>query len=457
MNLFTKLINFFSSQKESKFRFLGLWGYYVLVFGSIILVLLIVWLEELERFHDLSSLKWIFASLFILTTLLLSVWNYNILLKARADEESKEEYIHLLEETQENLARAQRLVGLGTWEFDLITKQLIWSKEVFDIYGRDIRLGPPSYLEYYRSILPEERELFRKITSEQTEDGRKVYRVDHRAVQEDGSVRYVQGAGEVIFNQKGLPVHIYGTAIDITDRKTAERTLYERNIALENALEGIAQLDFSGRYLNINKAFAKIAGFCSEELLHQDWSKIIDHQELDYALKQYSIMLEKGRSELEITEIKEPNQIQYKLLTLVLVRDQYGEVIGPYCFLRDITAHKLASKALASANEELKLAAKKAYALAEAADAANKSKSEFLANMSHDIRTPMNGILGMSELLSDTSLTKDQQEYLNSIQTSGKALLTLLDDILDFSKIEAGKLVLEETYLDLKKIIQDII
>ncbi|MEI6414773.1 MAG: response regulator, partial [Pseudomonadota bacterium] len=93
----------------------------------------------------------------------------------------------------------------------------------------------------------------------------------------------------------------------------------------------------------------------------------------------------------------------------------------------------------------------------EVADSANQAKSHFLANMSHEIRTPMNAIIGLSGLgLGLPGLTSKLEDYLTKIQTSSKALLSILNDILDYSKVEAGRLELELQEFDLEVLLHNV-
>ncbi len=111
--------------------------------------------------------------------------------------------------------------------------------------------------------------------------------------------------------------------------------------------------------------------------------------------------------------------------------------------MRNITARKHTEAALLQAKES--------------AEAASQSKSAFLAIISHELRTPMNGVLGMTGLLLETSLDDEQREFVEIISQSGGNLLTIIDDILDFSKAEAGKIELEQTDFDLRHAVEDVL
>ena len=123
--------------------------------------------------------------------------------------------------------------------------------------------------------------------------------------------------------------------------------------------------------------------------------------------------------------------------------------------LEDLVRERTAQ--LSEANERLREEVVNHERARERAERASRSKSEFLATMSHEIRTPMNGMLGMLHVLANSDLSKQQESQLALVESSGEALLGILNDILDYSKIESGHLDLEETDFDLKRLVGGIL
>lgn len=135
-------------------------------------------------------------------------------------------------------------------------------------------------------------------------------------------------------------------------------------------------------------------------------------------------------------------QFDGEVITAKLINDE-GNPLGFMAHIRDVSLRLKQEQDLIDAKAQAELA--------------NKAKSEFLATMSHEIRTPMNGVLGTAQLLASEPLSERQSEYVDTLLSSGRLLLSVINDILDFSKIEAGQMSVEHEPFDVHKLCQNTI
>ncbi len=210
---------------------------------------------------------------------------------------------------------------------------------------------------------------------------------------------------------------------------------------VEQSSEAIWTMDRAGVVTSWNAGAAAMFGYSAEEAMEQPLK--LDQASAKEEEERMRRLLAGERFSYDAKAItKDQAQIDIQVAVAPLV-NEVNECIGTIGVARDVTQNKRSEEALRVARA--------------AAESASHAKSSFLARMSHEIRTPMNGVLGMTELLLETDLTGAQRKYAETVQTSGKNLLAIINDVLDFSKIEAGKLELELVDMDLRKVVEDVV
>ena len=273
---------------------------------------------------------------------------------------------------------------------------------------------------------------------------------EKRYIRKDGRVIWVRLNVIVLRADSNSPaVRFLSLAEDISSTKAAQEALSQSELRfrslIENALDMIAIIETSGKFVYLSPSVEKVLGYTPAEMVGQSISRYVHPDDADTVELSLG-ELASGAPEVLIARLRHRDG-SWRILETVANRLGSGSEIVMNA--RDVTERFEAHGRLQESNEKL------AQALAYAREA-TQLKSRFLANMSHEIRTPMNGILGMSELLLTTNLDDEQQEYATAIHRGTTSLLTIINDILDISKIEAGKLGLERVPFCLSEAVQDV-
>ncbi|MCB1646072.1 MAG: response regulator [Pseudomonadales bacterium] len=250
--------------------------------------------------------------------------------------------------------------------------------------------------------------------------------------------------------QLGRPV-VRGTIQDINSSKRTELELQMTRTRLNRAMEGSNEafwdLDLVRQSAWVSPKLTEFLGYGEAEFENNLGLLVeLTHPEdTDRLWKSIGALFKEDKPlDIEIRQ-RSKDSTEYRWYHLKGQRtvDSSGYVTNVSGQQTDITEKRRYQEGLRSA------------AMAEAA--ANRAKSNFLANMSHEIRTPMYGVMGMAELLLQTSLDEPQQVYAQGVMASARSLLTIINDILDFSKIEAGKLDLERENFSLGTLINEVV
>jgi len=235
---------------------------------------------------------------------------------------------------------------------------------------------------------------------------------------------------------------------DISDRKRIEATLREHEELLESILRqtpaGIGLLK-NRIFQRVNPHLCSICGYSERELIGST-SSVLYLSEQDYTSigQEYARQVAlSGSGRLEVRWRRKNGELIDIFLSAAPVNPD-DSTQGIIVAVLDITEQKRAHTKLVAANEELMKAIVRANELSVQSEAANRAKSEFLANMSHEVRTPLNGVIGMLQLLEMTGLDAEQADFVHHAIRSSSRLTRLLSDILDISRIESGKLFLYE-------------
>lgn len=360
------------------------------------------------------------------------------------------------------MAEAEKIAGIGAWEYCVDTQEVHWSEGERQIYGLAPDDTLPNYAEMLRrSIHPDDAADLHSLFGEALRDGTH-YEMEHRIVRPDGTVRLVHDRAQPYFDATGSLVRYVGATVDITERRQTERRaveatekLQQEKSKLEAAMESMSDCvfiaDTCGRLTEINRAFASLHRFGGKDACPTTLTEyaeavaicsLLDEElPLDQWPASRALRGESGEAFEYSVRRRGTAESWIGSFNFAPMRDHAGVLIGAVVTIRDVTQRKLDEAALMQAR---------------VAEQANLAKATFLRTVSHELRTPLNAIIGFSKLMLGGSMGPLQEPQLRPveiIERSGQQLLVLVQELLDLSCVEAGSLIIRTERVGLRKIL----
>ena len=410
------------------------------------------YLPELSLFAGLGITLLLGLSIHLARTAragLVSVETTNKLLRRENDERRRVEA--MLKVSDERLRLTLDATVVGIFEWDCHHNILHFSRSLWAMLGQLTGNEYTTPAAWQALIHPEDRPAYLAALQTQLTGVNAFIEHEYRVRTDAGVWRWLYMRSKIVaYSVAGVPDRIVGTFQDVTARREASQALLQSQ-AVARKLSLVASrtdnpvfiIKPDGLIEWVNDSFERVTEYAFAEVVGRDPASFTTGPETcQRTLRRIRSAVRNGRGiSADIVVYSKSGRKYHVQIEIQPIRNEQGTVENFIAIESDITARVETENALRRAKTE--------------ADLASRAKSEFLASMSHEIRTPMNGVIGMTSLLLDSSLNDDQRDSVNTIRSSGEALLAIITDLLDFSKIESGKLELEHSPFDLAACVEE--
>jgi PAS domain S-box-containing protein len=339
------------------------------------------------------------------------------------DVTARKEAVSRILQNEVLLTESQKMAHLGSWEWDMSSGNVLWSEELFRIFGYEpfeIRLDFGTYLSY---VHPEDKKMVQEAL-EKTLHNFQPYDLQHRIVRSDKSVRWLKAAGKAMLSGRKKLLKLAGTALDITEQKHADMELLKsvslyKTMARNMPDSAVLLFDKSlvltlaeGSALKkIQYETSPVAGKSADEIYNSTQAA------------QYIPLLEKALQGEESTLEKVSNNRHFRMY-IIPVRNSSDEIFACMKVLHDITEIKKYEKELVMRIEEL--------------HRSNQELEQFAYVASHDLQEPLRKIRAFGDRLAtkyEEKIGEDGKIYVERMQSAASRMQTLIDDLLAFSRI----------------------
>jgi PAS domain S-box-containing protein len=335
------------------------------------------------------------------------------------------------------LAMAESVTGVGNWRLDRATNRVVWSDEVYRIYGVDRATFDPSLDDALKYYHPDDRVRLEDLLQRAGETG-EGFETRLRLIRDDGEVRHVISRGGAERLEDGSIGGLFGVFQDLTEADRAQQRLVhseaQYRLLANRVTDVIVTYDLDGLLTYASPSIAAVTGHCPEALIGQSVLSLILPEDVPDLTERFRDMvagrLDAAAERLRYRVVTRSGATVWFEAQTTIIRDGDGRAVEFQDVIRDISETKRLEDQLIKSRDR--------------AEAGARAKSEFLANMSHELRTPLTSVIGFSGLLQASKrLPAVEQGHAERIHTASGALLSVINDILDYSKLEAEAVDME--------------